>query len=48
MYTGSAPIEYPFRNVKPDNLEPHLREKTKANRKEVRVNLNLFDYYTKR
>lgn len=33
MYTGSAPIEYEFRNVIPDKLETHLREKMKADRK---------------
>lgn len=48
MHTGTAICDYPFRNVIPDKLETHLREKMKADRhKAVRVNLNLFDYYTK-
>lgn len=48
MHTGTAVNDYPFRNVIPDKLETHLREKMKADRhKAVRVNLNLFDYYTK-
>lgn len=48
MYTGSAPMEYPFRNVIPDKLENHLREKVKADHKrKYKVDLNLFNYYTK-
>jgi hypothetical protein len=37
--------DYPLRNVIPDKLEGHLREKVKADRKKaVKVTLNLFDY----
>jgi hypothetical protein len=44
LYTGTVPSDYPFRNVIPDKLENHLREKVKADRKAVKVSLNLFDY----
>ena len=46
MYTGTNQQDYPFRNVKPDTLESHLRGKTKADHKRrVKVDLNLHDYH---
>lgn len=44
LYTGTVPSDYPFRNVIPDKLEHHLRDKVKADRKALKVSLNLFDY----